>query len=258
MTNLKDVTGNYFPNPDLVIGSDQLRGAKHVNKFGHITCVACANVLEDVWDLGGVYTYPTTGRIHNIVSASSDDTACGIGARTLEIEGLDINYNEIKETVTLDGTCSVATNNEYFRVHRMRVITVGSNLYNVGQITATAQTDGTTSAGILAGETGGNQTHMAIYTVPAGKVGYITQIYHSIGKKQSVKSTIDLVVRDSTLANAAFNTKFTMDGNTTGTTYACHHPSPYLVIPSKSDIKINSTATSAGANLTAGFDIILM
>lgn len=73
-----------------------------------------------------------------------------------------------------------------------------------------------------------------------------------------MKSTIDLVVRDSTLANAAFNTRFTMDGNTTGTTYACHHPSPYLVIKSKCDIKINSTATSSGANLTAGFDIILM
>lgn len=258
MTNLKDVTGNYFPNPDLVIGSDQLRGAKHVNKFGHITFVSCACTLEDVWDLGGIYTYPTTARIHDIVSTSSDDTACGIGARTLEIEGLDIKYNEIKETIIFDGTCSVPTTNEYFRVYRMRVVTVGSNLYNVGQITATAQTDGTASAGILAGSIGGNQTHMAIYTVPAGKVAYLTQIYSSIGKKQSVKSTFDLLVRDSTLANAAFNTKFTSDGNSTGSTYVCHHPSPYLVIKSKSDIKIDATTTSSGANLTAGFDLILM
>ena len=257
MPNLRDITGNWFSDPNLVISADQLRGASHINKFGHNACIA-ACTIEDIWDLGGTYVYPTTARIHDIASTSACDGPCGIGGLTLEINGLDINFNEIKETVTLNGTCNVPTENAYIRVNRMKIITVGSNNYTVGQVTATAQTDGTVSAAILAGQAGGNQTHMAIYTIPVGKNGYITQLYAGIGRKQSTSYTIDLVIRDADTTNAAFQTKFTMDGNSTGSSQVAHNPHPYITLPQKCDIKINASASIGGADIVAGFDIILM
>lgn len=257
MPSLRDITGNWFSDPNLVIGADQLRGVSHVNKFGHNSCVA-ACTIEDVWDLGGTYVYPTTGRIHDLVSTSTCDASCGIGAFTIEICGLDINFNEINETITLNGTCNVPTVNAYYRVNRMKIVTAGTNGYNVGQITATAQTDGSVSAVILAGQAGGNQTHMAIYTGPAGKETFITHIYAGIGRKQSTSYTVDLLIRDASVPDSVFRTNFTMDGNSTGSSHISHNPHPYISLPQKCDIKIDASASVGGADIVAGFDVILM
>lgn len=252
MANLRDITGNWFSDPNLAIADRQLKGASHVNKFGHNTCIA-ACAIEDIWDNGSTYVYPTAARIHNIASTSTCDTSCGTGARSVTIFGLDGCYREINETVNLAGTCNVATSNSYLRVFRMFVATGGSTGEAQGNISATAQVDSSVSAIILAGAD--NQTHMAIYTVPAGKTGYVTQIYGSIGRKQTASYSLDFVVRPQ---GGVFNTKFTIDGNSAGSSGISHRPTPYIVIPGKSDIKIKASASAAGADVTAGFDLILL
>jgi hypothetical protein len=257
MPQLRDITGNWFSDPNLVIATNQLKGVTHVNKFGHNACIA-ACTIEDVWDLGGTYVYPTAPRIHDLSSTSACDNPCGIGARTVEIHGLDVNFNIVREQLTLNGTCNVPTVNEYLRINIMFNLTVGSNDFNAGQIDLVAQTDGTTSAAILAGQPGGNQTHMAIYTGPAGTGTYIGQVYAGIGRKQAASFTFDLLVRDASIPNRPFRTAFTMDGNSTGSSHVSHNPHPYINLPEKCDIKIEASASVAGADIVAGFDIILM
>jgi len=250
--SLRDITGNWFSDPLLVIADKQLRGASHINKFGHNTCIAgCTQ--EDIWDNGSTYIYPTQARIHDLTSASCNDTACGTGARTIRVMGLDECYNEIEEDVTMAGTCASPTQKKYLRIYRMYVLTAGSNEGSVGKISATAQVDGTVSAVIL--EDNGNQTHMAIYTVPNGKTGYITQIYGSIGRKQSASYSLDLKIRP---LGGVFNTNFTIDGNSTGNSKVIYEPKPYIIVPAKSDIKISADSSLAGADMTAGFDVILL
>ena len=254
MPQLRDITGNWFSDPSLVISSGQLRGVTHVNKFGHNASIA-ACTTEDIWDNGSTYVFPTQARIHNIASSSDLDTACGTGARTVKIFGLDTDYNEIDETVILSGTCNVPTVNEYLRVFRMIVDTGGSTGQAQGNISATAVTDATISAIIRADE--GNQTHMAIYTVPAGKKGYITHIFGSIGRQQPATFTLDFQDKGSH-TDSVFNSVFTIDGNTTGSSFVTYFPHPYIVVPEKHDVKIIGSGSAANIDIVAGFDIILM
>ena len=74
----------------------------------------------------------------SVVSASANDASGGTGARTVEIQGLDSNWNLLTETVTMNGLTPVVTTQEHFlRVFRARVVTAGSLQSNAAQITIT-------------------------------------------------------------------------------------------------------------------------
>jgi hypothetical protein len=84
---------------------------------------------------------------------------------------------------------------------------------------------------------------------------HITQVYGSIGRKQSASYSLDLKIRPF---GGVFNTNFTIDGNSTGNSKVIYEPKPYIVVPEKSDIKISAESSLGGADLTAGFDVILL
>lgn len=235
----------------LFISDDEFVGFQHINKFGNNPDID-ANVYEDIWDAGGTYVFPTEARIHDITSTDTNDTSGGTGARTINIQGLDANYNEIEEDVTLNGTTNVPTTKSFLRIHRMKVTSAGSGGEAVGNITATAQTDATVSAQITNRR---NQTLMAIYTVPAGKTGYITNIFSSVGRKATTALEVELYVRPF---GEVFQIKMLLSGHSQGSSHIQHMNNPYIKITEKSDIKLKATVTTNNSNISGGFDIILI
>lgn len=157
----------------LQVARGQVENHKHIFKFGFNSDIN--GTEETVWDAGGIYAYPTAATVMKVSSGSTDDTAAGTGARTVVVSGLDGNYNEISETVTLNGQTAVNTVNSFLRVNRAYVATAGSggtaagNIY-VGTGTVTLGVPATIYAQITLGQ---NQTLMAVWTVPAGYTGYI-------------------------------------------------------------------------------------
>jgi hypothetical protein len=130
---------------------------------------------ETIWSRGGLYVYPTVAEVNTVSSTSANDTAEGTGARTVSIFGLDANYNEISETVSLNGQTPVNTVNAYLRINRMFVATAGSGNAAAGTIAAGT---GTVTSGVPAVcyaeiSNSDNQTLMAVWTVPAGYTAYI-------------------------------------------------------------------------------------
>lgn len=130
---------------------------------------------ETIWSRGGLYVYPTVAEVNTVSSTSANDTAEGTGARTVSVFGLDANYNEISETISLNGQTPVNTVNSYLRINRMFVATAGSGGTAAGTIAAGT---GTVTAGVPAvcyAEISNldNQTLMAVWTVPAGYSAYI-------------------------------------------------------------------------------------
>lgn len=137
------------------------------------------NVREDLWELGGVYVFPTTSIQMKIVSSSVNDAAAGTGARTADIHYLDTNYDEQFETITLNGTTpvnTVATN--ILRVNDIHVMSVGSLGVSDGNLSLT-NTAGTITYGYIAAS--GNASRQAIYTVPNGKAFYIAELNVGVG-----------------------------------------------------------------------------
>lgn len=216
----------------------------HVNKFGYNTAVG--TTFEVVSDLGTNYL-PTVAGVVSIVSDDANDDDGDTGARTIEIEGLDANYNSLLETVTLNGTSAVTTTASFLRVFRMRVLTAGSSQSNEGILTASI---GGNNVGRISSDDGG-QTLMAVYTIPAGYKGYLIKFQGSLSKNQ--EAVYQLRTKDNT-ANAAWQTKG--QWGTFASTVTFDYIIP-LEIPEKTDIQLQA---KAGATSEVGgiFDLILV
>ena len=151
-----------------------VEGLGEIHKFGFNADIASTE--ETVWDQGGLYTYPSSAGQLGISSSSTLDAAAAAGALTVEIFGLDGNYVEINETLTMNGQTSVQTTNSYLRIFRAIVRTAGASEFNVGDVYVGT---GVVSSGVpvtkyLKVTAQQNQTLMALWTVPANKWFYLT------------------------------------------------------------------------------------
>ena len=162
-------------------------GSLHINKFGHNDDVDTGTVPETAWTQGGIWAAPTAARTHQIVSADTDDSSSGTGARTIRIYGLDASWNAQTEDITMNGTTNVGTASTYTRIFRMAVLTAGSSMFNEGLITATADTDATITAAI---EAQISITHMAVWTIPTGYTFYATDAFASIDRQGATQGAM--------------------------------------------------------------------
>jgi hypothetical protein len=141
---------------------------------------AVAAGTETIWYSDTAWLPPTAARVHQIVSGDvkDDGSPAGVGAQTVRVTGINGSGLPTSEVVTMNGTTNVATVNSYLHISELRVLTVGSDLDNAGAITATADTDTTVSAAIVAGANvsngamlycagGGEQLHVRGVTVSA-------------------------------------------------------------------------------------------
>ncbi|KKK59552.1 hypothetical protein LCGC14_3033250, partial [marine sediment metagenome] len=123
----------------------RLKGVKpDTDQIASVTAVV---IGRDIWDLGiagaTMWLPPQAARTHQIASSSAEDGAGGAtGALTIRIFGLDAAYLLQQEDLVLNGAGNVPTASPYTMIHRMFVLTAGSAGRNLGNIDATADTDG--------------------------------------------------------------------------------------------------------------------
>jgi hypothetical protein len=148
---------------NLQIARGQIMGHSTVNIYGYQTAVGTSFI--PLWENASAYSYPSSAITMNL-AGSAGDTA------TILIQGLDANYVQISETLTLNGATAVPTVNKYFRINGMSVSS-GSPTNPSGAVTLKDVTNTTTYAQI---NTGTGKTQAGIYTVPAGYTFYLSRI----------------------------------------------------------------------------------
>ena len=84
---------------DLQVARGKVPGVSQINIFGYANNVSNTS-WNPLWE-DGVFDFPTNSQTMNVSSTSSSDNG------TVSISGLDANYNMISETVTLNGTANV-------------------------------------------------------------------------------------------------------------------------------------------------------
>lgn len=140
------------------------------NKFGYNEDVDTATDPEVLAAFGGSFTPLTTASTLTVVSSSTDDDGdpAGIGAQTIRVIGVDANRDQQTEDITMDGTTNVVTTSTWLGINRVIVLTSGSSDSNVGLITITATTGGSTQATLPAGE---SVTQQLIFFIPNSHTG---------------------------------------------------------------------------------------
>jgi hypothetical protein len=237
----------------LQVARNQISFHKSNFKFGFNPDVD--DSLETVWAQGGLYSYLASASVLKVSSSSTADTSAGTGARTVELFGLDTNYDEINETVTLNGQTAVNTTKEYLRINRMVVRSAGTGTQNAGVIYAGT---GTVTTGVPANKyatiaIGDNQTVMALWTVPRGYAAYLLQTDITVATTQNNKyCTVHLVSRPD---GEVFQIKDKFVKSESSVHQAYTIP---LKFEEKTDIEVRAIGDSAGADIaiSAGLDII--
>ena len=165
-----------YDHTDLAISRGHTLGYRTLYKFGYNPDVNGDE--ETVWEQGGDYPWLDSAVTMFVSSTSVNDTSGGSGANTILIQGLDENYVEIEETVTLNGQTQVTTQLSYLRVYRAFVTLAGSSGTSGGiiYIGSSGATGGVPNGTVYANLSIGNQTQIAAYTVPAGHTLYVDEI----------------------------------------------------------------------------------
>ena len=165
-----------YDHTDLAISRGHTLGYRTLYKFGYNPDVNGDE--ETVWEQGGDYPWLDSAVTMFVSSTSVNDTSGGSGANTILIQGLDENYVEIEETVTLNGQTQVTTQLSYLRIYRAFVTLAGSSGTSGGiiYVGSSGATGGVPNGTVYANLSIGNQTQIAAYTVPAGHTLYLDEI----------------------------------------------------------------------------------
>lgn len=238
----------------------EVAGWSHVRKFGAALDIGTSIVPVTT---SKTYQTPTTAQALEIVSDdNTNDVSDGDGARTVTVIGLDENWLEQTETVTLNGTTAVDLANTYTRIYRMFVSTSGTYGTASGSShdsTITLRGDGGGATWAVIDSTGGlglGQSLISAYTIPAGKRGWLTGRSLTVETSKSV-SLLGLAREAADTVAAPFSPMriFELDRGAISADVK-RYPVP-LPFVGPCDIGFMAAATATTASVSVNFDLLL-
>lgn len=252
--NIQNVYGT---GGNIPLSAGLIDGYSYIEKFGANFSIGAD--LETIWAQGGKYTFLSNAAVvyaDTIVADDGEDKSDGTGARTVLVEGLDSSYHAVSETLTVGGAASTT---QFLRVFRISVATAGSVGTNTKPILISTDANGTgTVLGTIAthgsgsNEEGFGQSQIGVYTIPAGKTGYLTQ--WTVGSTGT--SACHAFLREYEQVNGqiarTLDNLFFLNGLQTK-----HYTIP-LRIPEKSDVEVQAYNTATGVAISTSFNIILV
>ena len=241
---------------ELQVSKGQVVGASAEYKFGFNPDVN--GTEETIWSQGGDVVWPAAAFTAFISSSRTADTSAGTGAQTVTVEGLDENYAVQSVTVNMNGQTQVQIGDAsgWIRINRAFVAVAGSGGTAAGTvyIAATGVSSGVPTGTIYASITDGNQTQMAVYTVPASHTLYLDDLIFTAAISQANNyATVKLNTRD--FGSNVFRTKFINVLQSNELVINFVFP---LAIPEKTDIECRAVTSNTNNQIGASFQGVLI
>ena len=248
----------------LAIAKGEVEGTGFVHKFGKAPDFATSDGEVTVWDGaedGAAwelmrYVYSTTDDIDSISSSDNGDT------QNILIQGLDANWEEVTQIITLTGQTRAALTTPLIRV--FRAFNADSTefaghvfVYVDGPLTTGIPNTNADIRVVIQPEH--QQTLMALYTIPAGKTGYARSGYVSTAGASKASNYPSRVIGRG--FGGVFRTIHTASISDTGSSSYQHTFTEPEKFPEKTDIEFLTSMTATGASgaaVSAGFDIVLV
>lgn len=251
---LLDNHGKVMPDVmKMAVALSLVPGWEVFRKFGMNDDVNGAGTKEQMWPPGTIKTLPTAAGTVSVVSDSVEDDPAGAGTSTgswtVTLVGLDANYLEQSETITMDGTTPVVSTKSFIRLFRMFSVTSGTAGTNVGNISASI--GGNLQSYIEADE---GQSHQTDYCVPADKYLLIDYYMIRVGRMAGtsdahIQGEIRLNAGESDESWRSISDIYLYNGG------GHSNDSSATLLPPKTDLRqrISSTAATQAVGVFGGY-----
>jgi len=248
----------------LAIAQGNVSKASFIHKFGNAPDWDDGDGTVAIWDGANdgtiaqyTYQYSTSANITQISSTDAADTM------NIEIQGLSSSYEITTLTTSLNGQTPVTLSTSFLRVFRMKNVgstDIAGNVYATTSTTTFTNGLPDASSDVRAMITNGNnQTLMALYTIPAGKTGYMRSWFSATsGANKNTNYIIDLFARPD---GQVFQLKHKSAISDNANSYIQHQYTEPEVFNEKTDIELRATITDSpitAASVSGGFDIVLV
>ncbi len=231
--------GTYEPW-ELQVVRNQIAFHKNVFKFGFNPDINGAE--ETIWDVGGIYAYPGSA-VAMTVTTDAGTAADDNGVKVI-VEGLDGDYNEVSDEVTLAGAGTATTTQTFLRVFRSYV---SGSQEPTGNLNIT--NGATTYARITLGE---NQTLMAMWTVPAGYTGFLDHVNIATGTTNANQYVTAQIVQRQLGGVFRVMMKETLGSGGTAD-FLIRYP---ILVPEKTDVEVRAESSGSNNLISANFSMI--
>lgn len=232
-----------------------IAGHEFVTVSGDNPTISMISPPEDIWDLGGIYTFSADGTapIDTISSSDAADTM------DLTIKGLDINGDEVIQVVGLNGQGKASLTTPLWRhnitVNRSNQNVVGGvYLYEDTVLTDGVPDDATKIRGHI--NNGNNRSLQGVFTIPNGKMGEIHWIYPFLSKP--INASIVVRFKTRFFGEVQLNS-VPLGLNSNGSSFLPINAVPPLPFPSRADLipeVVSSTANDVGVGVNFGIVLI--
>jgi len=197
-------------NIDLDLARQYITGQRAFFFFGFNDTVGTS--WEDIWSGGGDINWLTTAGTVEVLSSNAADTAAGLGVRSVEIHGLSATGEDQTEIIAMNGVTPVVSALSYIRMHRVHSEECGTyGGSHQGDITCRVTGGGAVLA-VMTGregavdssvQYGSGESGNGFYSVPLGKVAYITrlEVIPDVGSNKTID--IALYERENILVTSA-------------------------------------------------------
>lgn len=236
-----------FTSPAVAVG-DAVLNDSHM-QIGFVTAVTSSVELA----ISSAMRDPNTG-LDGLPNNAGDTYRivrdASTGASILQIAGLNAFFLEQEEFIVLAGQVPVETAFTWSRQHRMRIFTT-STAGAIGTVKSTAQVDDTVTAQIIDGN---NQTLMAVYTVPADKIGYICRWKSSLTGAVSSDVIVEMKVGQLLRVGLTIDSQAIRSA---GSSNVPEDSSDYDIIPGGADIWMQASASNPNTGVSGRFDVVM-
>ena len=220
--------------------------------------------FEDIWVNGGDYNFLTAASTLEIVSSSANDTAAGVGARSIVLDGLNASGNVISETVATNGGTTAATTNSFLRLNTATlgaVGTYGGSNYNTITI---RESGGGAVIGFIGGlgtvntaDYGFGRTKLGMYAIPSTHTAYIRGF--EVSTDSSKELTLSLYFRRNlTTTSGSVGPRESLWSSETITETATIDFKHYVTVPSGSDLWFRGKVNTGTMGVDISMSIVLV
>jgi hypothetical protein len=245
---IRTVGGDIYNSINLPAGFGQ------VHKFGAVPAMSI-DTVGTIWDEDDtIYPWAAidgNGALNIKVTNTNNENIANtdLDGDTVEIQGLDENYEVQTETVTISGS-TATTANPYKRIYRARYQNGGSFDVNTSARILIQTSTNVTVAKILENQ---GQTLMSIYTIPAGFTGYLMRL--DVTAQETATGEFKLMVREGGVGSFAIRHVAEVTGR--GGPYQLEYPIPQA-FTEKTDIDARMHTLSNNGRYTCTFDLLLV